>query len=186
MVAAAASRSARVTAPKGVVTVRTAVEACMKAFSGIAWGAAVLVLLINRDISQLRAEGNQSGPEPEVELFVGTAENCNAGIVTTDRNFRNCGTMPIGWSVKEGSAASDRRERLYVGVVADKNAGVVTTNPNHMNAATKPIGYATANKYGGRQLYVGTAPNCNEGEVAINNGHKGCNTREIGFTYQKR
>ena len=156
----------------------------MKPFSGLALGAAVLVLLMNS--GQLRALGNQSGPEPEVELFVGTAENCNAGIVTTDRNFRNCGTTPIGWSVKDGSAASDRRDRLYVGAVADQNAGVVTTNPNHMNAATKPIGYATTNKYGGRQLHVGTAPNCNQGEVAINNGHKGCNTREIGYTYQKR
>ena len=162
----------------------------MKTCFRLALSAAVVVLLMHLvlllNVTGLSAQGNPSGPDPDVELFVGTAENCNAGIVTTDRNFRNCGTMAIGWSVKESSPPSDRMERLFVGVMADKNAGVVTTDPNYLNAGTKPIGYATSSKYGGRQLYLGTAPNCNQGEVAINKGHKGCDTREIGYTYQKR
>jgi hypothetical protein len=65
--------------------------------------AGVLVLvLMSGGVSQLRGQGRSSGQAPEVELLVGTAENCNAGTVTTDRNFLNCGTDPIGWSVRGG------------------------------------------------------------------------------------
>jgi hypothetical protein len=156
----------------------------MQASFNVTLIAAALTLLMSGAGSQLKGQGRSSGPAPEIELLVGTADNCNAGTVTTDRNFLNCGTDPIGWSVRDGSA--DTTERLYVGVTANVNAGVVSTDPGFRGGATKPVGSVTTSKYGGRQLYVGTVPNCNQGEVTTNNRHKGCDTREIGYTYQKR
>ncbi|MDD3302828.1 MAG: prepilin-type N-terminal cleavage/methylation domain-containing protein [Candidatus Gracilibacteria bacterium] len=106
-------------------------------------------------------------------LFVGTVQNCNAGVVSTNKNHLNCSTQFIGYSANSGVVP------LYLGTVQNCNAGVLTTNPNHLNCSTRFVGYAKST--GDVQLYVGTAQNCNEGVVTTNPNHLNCSTTPIGY-----
>ncbi|MDD2871874.1 MAG: fibrinogen-like YCDxxxxGGGW domain-containing protein [Candidatus Gracilibacteria bacterium] len=117
--------------------------------------------------------GNSCKNDIASPLFIGTKANCNAGVVSTNKNHLNCSTNFIGYSSKTGDTA------LYVGTKAYCNAGVLTTNPNHLNCPTQLVGYAKST--GDTQLYVGTQNGCNAGVVTTNPNHLNCTTTSIGY-----
>jgi len=122
--------------------------------------------------------------QPQTALYQGSAQNCNAGIVSTQSNYSNCSTTPVGHTIDVSSAQpADQFTLLYVGVVPGVNQGIVSTNPNNNRGASNPIGYvAHYAVQWGTPLYVGQVPNCNAGIVSADPTFKGCQTQFVGYT----
>ena len=106
-------------------------------------------------------------------LFIWTVQNCNAWVVSTNKNHLNCATNFIWYSSKTGDTA------LYVWTKANCNAWVLSTNPNHLNCPTKFVWYAKSTW--DTQLYVWTQNWCNAWVVTTNPNHLNCTTTSIWY-----
>jgi hypothetical protein len=110
-------------------------------------------------------------------LYVGTQQGCNAGIITTDPNFRGCTTAPYG------STGPQRYSRiaLFSGVTPGVNAGIVSTYPDFLGGASRFIDYSLLNGDRTKPLYSGATEGCNWGYVTNDPNFLGCDTSFIGY-----
>jgi len=121
--------------------------------------------------------------DPQLPLFEGRSQFCNAAVVSNHANHLNCVNSAYGYAAP--TAGPETSTKLYLGIQPYVNAGGITTSSSFKGGLTQEYGYLLAAPDGhpdSRALYRVVNCGAHTGEVTTNPNHRNCRTEPIGYT----